>query len=430
VRIKQQLRQPWLPWLVIGLVLRIAYLTLFRQRAPISDDLFYWSTAQSLAAGHGYVSNGVPATGWMPGLSLLLASWTWLFGARLWVMRLGLVLLSAASLPVTWRVSERWFGVRVARWSTGTMAVYPTMWFYSTALLSETPAVLCVLIALDLSGQLRERFSWSRAVGLGLTYAALFYLKPEFVFLGPLYAAVALFRRDLFPRRAAVTVCAIGAVLLAPWSWRNWRLFHEFIPLKSSGGLTLWCASWHPPIMELSDPRLEDAQRRLGVPGKPGETSRRFSREAKERLLAAPGRYLLDCLVVRMRLLFFGPPTEASVELSRSVSDLRTSGAWPSLALKVLLFLVQSAICLLGLIGAVVLPDAEGRRTVPRLHLAVNTAIYLTVIAVTRYSLVLMPILIPHGVALIARRFGALGDDLRDRRGGLPGLWVESRIAE
>jgi Dolichyl-phosphate-mannose-protein mannosyltransferase len=396
---------PWLWLLLVGLGFRIAYLILAPQRQPVSDDGFYWATAQSLAHGDGYTYQGRPATAWMPGFPILLASWVWIFGARVWVMRLLLALLSAATVPVVWRTSRRWFGPRVAWWSTLGFAVFPPMWFFATALLSETPAIFFVLLVLDFAGQLRRRFDWLRAFGLGASYVALLYLKPEFVFLGPLYLGVALARPLVLVRRAAVVMCFLGAVSLTPWTLRNWRLYHEFIPLKTTGGITLWWASQHPPILEvdLADPRFIDAERRFVVPGKPGQTANNYSSEARRRIVAAPLRYLVECVTVRARFLFFGSQSEATVGLSRAFADLRVSREWLLVAIKIGLFAVQASLSILGLAGVLLLSDPERCRTLARVHLLANTAIYVAMIGVTRYSMVLMPILIPHAMALVGR---------------------------
>jgi hypothetical protein len=197
-------------------------------------------------------------------------------------------------------------------------------------------------------------------------------------------------------------MCLAGGLSLLPWTYRNWQLFHELIPLRSTGGKLLWWASHHPPIqteqMNTEEQRKEKA--RLEIPGKPGLTSKRYSEEGLRRIKADPLPYLVESVTVRARGLFFGSQAEASPVLSRSFGDLSAAREYALLAMKLALFTLQGLASILGIWGILRGRDPERRRTIPRLHFWGNTAIYLALLGITRYSMVLMPILLPH-VALV-----------------------------
>jgi hypothetical protein len=380
---------------------RLAYLFFAEQRVPHADDLFYWETANSLATSGEFTFQGEPATQWMPGLPLLLSLVVRVFGASYLPARLFLLGLSLLAVPLVAGLARRWFGPREEKISAWAVALFPPFWFYATALLSETPALLLAGGALACASRLREGFLWRFSLGLGLCYGGLMYLKPEFSFLGPLYVAVSWLRPKSLSRRGAALALVLGLSTLAPWTYRNWTVFHEFIPLKSTGGQLLWWASYHPPILE-GHPYSAEGEAELEkiiVPGKPGETSQNYSRLGLARIKADPLPYLVECVTVRAKSLFFGSQGEATVALSRSFAQLRSAGEHPLLAVKLSLFAGQALLSLLGIAG-LFLPDPERKRSVAFWHFLGNVGIYAALFGITRYSMVLMPILIPHASAL------------------------------
>jgi hypothetical protein len=396
------MKRPWMVPLLAGVVLRLVYLLFFPQRMPHADDHYYWLMAQSLAHGQGYVVGGQPTVFWMPGLSILLALPALFFGGALLPMRLLLVTLSALTLPVVWRLARGWFGDEVARVTVWVFALFPPFWFFSTALLTETVAILLVALLLMLVTELKGAFEWKRAAAAGLCYGGLMYLKPEFAFWGPFLAAITLlWRRELAVKTVAV-VGIVGVLMLLPWTVRNWEDFHEFIPLKGSGGLLVWWVSQDPPIEALDErtPAQVEMEKTFEVPGKPGASGKNAARAGFQRIEAHPFQYVKRCFTRRLVHLFAGSQTEAAtgVGLARSFGDLRASHEYFRLAIKLMLFALQGAIALLGIFG-VALRGSRLTRT-----LFFGTVItYMMLLGIPRYSMVLMPMLIPHGVALLRR---------------------------
>jgi 4-amino-4-deoxy-L-arabinose transferase-like glycosyltransferase len=398
VRLDKLLAPLW-----VGLFLRLLYLLLAPQRPPVSDDAFYWGTAQMLATGAGYTMDGVTAaTEFMPGLPLLLSVIVYVFGPNLLAARLLLIGFSVATIPLVENAASYWFNGRLGRLSAWAFALFPPLWFYSSALLSETPAIFVTALLLDRAARLHREFTWRSSFYAGLCYLALLYLKPELVMLGPLYVFVAFVRRGALPRRAALTMSVIGVLSILPWTYRNWVVFEEFIPLKTTGGKLLYWASLHPPATEETNLTYQAALKQFYVEGKPGQTANNFSREGMRRIKDNPLPYLIETVTVRARMLFIGSQCEATVVLSRSFSDLLGNREWALLAIKTLILLLQSMVSVLGILGLLLGADPQKRRSIVRWHFLANTLVYVTLLGITRYSMVLMPMLIPHAVFAIA----------------------------
>jgi 4-amino-4-deoxy-L-arabinose transferase-like glycosyltransferase len=388
--------------LLVGGAARLIYLFFFPQRYPESDELSYWQAARSIAEGHGYMLSGQPSVTWMPGMALLLSPVAALFAGALIPMRFFLVAISIATIPLAWRLARAWFGDNIARNSVWVLALFPPFWFFAATLLTETVAIFLVTLALLLLTELAGGFQFRRALGLGLCYGALIYVKPEFVFWGPLLGAAALlWRREVAIRTVAV-VGVVGVLMLTPWAVRNWRQFHEFIPLKASAGFLIWWASQDPPVESLDErtPTQIAAEKSFEVPGKPGATGKNAARAGYERIKAHPLEYFRRCFTRRLLHLFVGSQTEAAsgVGLARSFADLIAAKERTRLAIKVLLFVMQSLIAALGVLGLAML----GRHIIQALGFGLVVT-YMLLLGIPRYSMALMPILIPHGAALASR---------------------------
>jgi len=407
-----------------ALLVRVLYLIFADQRQPHADDAFYWETAQALAQSGQFAYEGQPTVDFMPGFSLILAALIRLMGPNLEAVRLVLVCVSVATVPIAMEVAKEWFGTRVAKATGWFFALFPPFVFFSTAILTETSAIALVCVQLLLAGRLRNRYSTVIAVALGATFACLVYVKPELFALGPVYLLVSFFVPRSLSRRAAVLMLSIGLASLTPWIYRNHVVFHEFIPLKATGGVLLFFAGHHPPILELDDPRAVAARAELVVPGRPGATGRRYAQEGLRRILADPAAYVRDSLAIRVPALFIGSQTEASPTLSRSFGDLYATRQYALLTVKAALLIVQSLVCLLGFGG--ILVERGVRTDIPRWHFYANAAVYITLMAVPRYSMVLMPILVPHAAVAGQRLLRLL---TRQRSGGAdPAALAEERV--
>jgi hypothetical protein len=149
-------------------------------------------------------------------------------------------------------------------------------------------------------------------------------------------------KRSLLPCIARATLAALlCAACIAPWIWRNWLVFHTFIPMRPNFGAELYASSlesnnrfpWGAAVAIYS--ATPDQQRYRAI----GEIA--FCRErgemAKAIFRAHPGRFVQ---YTRKRIYFFwiGVPhpieksflTEAFRELNYSFLGLSGLSALPS----------------------------------------------------------------------------------------------------
>jgi 4-amino-4-deoxy-L-arabinose transferase-like glycosyltransferase len=247
-------------WLImlVALAIRLGYMWQFqhihpRQGVSVIPFLFEsGNIAHSLATGHGFSSPFRVDTGptsWMtPLFPLLLAGIFRLFGAYTFHAWTATVLLNIscctlACVPIYF-VGKRIGGIGLASGTAWLWAIFPnaillpveSMWDASiSALLAAT--ILWATLALAESQRLRDWCAYGLLWGIALMFNAT--LAGLFPFLaGWLVYRARQEKREWFkPTAAAVAIILLCCV---PWTIRNYRVFHRFVPLRSVLGLQLW----------------------------------------------------------------------------------------------------------------------------------------------------------------------------------------------
>jgi hypothetical protein len=242
---------------VAGLALRVAFGLFYWTEKPLThDEREYLALAHSLSSGKGLTYDASLDTGTAqrfgraPGYPFFLA------------------LLDAGSsdatrVPAIVQVVQSVLGA-IAVWLIGTLAlrsggsaagaaasivaaVYPPLVFISAYVLSE--ALFCVLAlgaALTLQTVLDDRGEGRRTQWLSVAFGALAgvgaLVRPAMLFFVALAVLWLLARRRLGAAAIAAVTCAI---VLAPWTVRNFRTYDRFVLIASEGGVTFWTGN-HP----------------------------------------------------------------------------------------------------------------------------------------------------------------------------------------
>jgi 4-amino-4-deoxy-L-arabinose transferase-like glycosyltransferase len=255
----------------VALAVRVLYITLahtYRIRPAEDHFQFGWEAgriARALVTGYGYsdpFANAYLAhtgpTAWLPPLyPLLMAAIFRVFGvfthASAWVLFTVNSIFSAATALAVWEIAARCLSRRVALWSAWIWALYPAAMQYAVRWPWEMSITTC-LFAFTLVLALRLR-------GIGGLEPATRNPQPatSWLLFGLLWGLIALSNSTLLiflpvcvlwmlipslraptHRAPALRNAALAALILlaciAPWTLRNWRVFHTFIPLRGNLG--------------------------------------------------------------------------------------------------------------------------------------------------------------------------------------------------
>ena len=250
-------------WLImlVALALRLGYMWQFqnihpRQGVSVIPFLFEsGNIAHSLATGHGFSSPFRVDTGptaWMtPLFPLLLAGIFRVFGAYTFHAWAATVLVNIscctlACIPIYF-AAKRIGGIALAAGTAWLWAIFPnailmpveSMWDASiSALLVAT--ILWATLALAESAESQRLRNWC---GYGLLWGVTLMFNATLGGLFPFLALWLAYRAHQQNRawlKNAVAAVMIIILCCVPWTIRNYRVFHQFVPLRSVLGLQLW----------------------------------------------------------------------------------------------------------------------------------------------------------------------------------------------
>ncbi len=238
--------------------LRMAYFG--RGLAPFVGSSAYagetGAVAAAIASGRGF-SSPLPKittgpTAWLtPIYPYLLAGIFKLFGIFTFKSMVAIRVLDIIFSALTcWPIciaGTMAFGKRVGTASAWLWAVlpdaifYPVVWVWDTAL---TGLCMAALFAATLKIRGSSRVSWW--IGYGALWAFSAMVNPSVLSVLPFLALWAIWPlRDRLAH--ALKLAAVASIIfvagIAPWTIRNYVVFHKFIPLRSNFGLELWLSN-------------------------------------------------------------------------------------------------------------------------------------------------------------------------------------------
>lgn len=240
---------PPLLWIVLAAVVLISMgcALRFAPRSPdvlISDSSEYSSLAVSMVEGHSYQNCLFRA----PGYPAFLAAIYLLAGHdRLWPVYLAQSLLLALTLFLLYRIA---FYVtndrRASIVAVCLCAVWPPLYLAAGAVLTEILSGALIAASLWLLIGIMSRPSLGRCIGLGLVMGAAALVKGPFLLFVPAAAAFIVFSGSDRLRRLKLALAAIAAMALVvgPWTVRNYRVSGAFVPVQTGAGMTFWMGNW------------------------------------------------------------------------------------------------------------------------------------------------------------------------------------------
>ena len=289
----------------VAVALRVAAVLLVEvdPRARWGFDMsWYDGVARRLLAGFGYVGvDWAPTAHWPPGYPLLLAGVYWLFGPSLLAAKLANVLLSAATIVLTWRIGCELGRPRVGLVAAAILALFPGDILFSPTILSETlfgtlfSASLWLFLRWTNRGDARAA-TWF-AFGLLLGGATL--VRGTALVVLPAFTLAWLARGTGVRRAAWWSAAALGGLViaLAPWTLRNWVRLGYPVLVATNGVAALWVGQSDVATSDEILPPGPAPQPSSGIqvrnPQFEVDVARARTREAFAWMAAHPGRVVV-----------------------------------------------------------------------------------------------------------------------------------------
>jgi hypothetical protein len=244
--------------LVLAAILLIAFaVRMWAALHPIEnpgpDADAYASIARWLFENGSYGSPTMTSSSdWSPGAPLLYAAVYFLVGdANPEAARIFVALLGTAMVLCTYLIGVRLSGRVAGLIAALLVATYPTYIENNGQLLSEPVAAFLLtagLLAFLWAADRRQAVAWLLP---GLLFGALILTRPEYQAITLVFAAFAAWRvwRDRSWRMAIASTAVLlagAALVVAPWTIRNYVVLDEVVPVTTGGGKALFVATYLP----------------------------------------------------------------------------------------------------------------------------------------------------------------------------------------
>ena len=213
--------------------------------APSSDAAWYYSRADMLAQGLGYLGDhGEPTAYWPPGWPLALSLAFRAFGTSTLAVGLLNLVCAVVAAWLTYDLARRLFGSELgARIALFLLAVYPNSILYVPLALTE---VFYTALLLGGCWLLIARKGGLRLVLAGLVFGVATLVKAQTLVVVPLVCLIGLLRDGDVVRRTpgviarGAFIIAVAALTVAPWTIRNHAALGAWVPVSTNGGATLY----------------------------------------------------------------------------------------------------------------------------------------------------------------------------------------------
>ena len=216
----------------------LGYSIMLGEKLRFPDEGQYYRIALHLAAGDGYTLDGVTPTAVRPpGYPLVLALFVRLGLPIVGLRYLNFIMLALAPLLI--RGILRSDGAEEGAGLAAVLLVFYGVLFYTAGTLyPQTLVTLLLLLLLRLA--VAPSFSWRHALGFGLLSGAMVLVHPTTIFLPPLVMIWMILPHRWHILRKGLVSALVAAACLLLWSWRNYTVFHEFVPVSTHGGDTFY----------------------------------------------------------------------------------------------------------------------------------------------------------------------------------------------
>jgi 4-amino-4-deoxy-L-arabinose transferase-like glycosyltransferase len=243
---EEALRRALLLLTLAALVVRAAFLWLEPATHLVGDERTWTDRAIEIAnKGFSPLRNHII---FYPPLYKYFLALSWSLTGDFQAARWAQVLVGSLLVPVTFLVGTRVFGARVGLVAAGLVAFYPELVWFTAHLWSELVFMLLLWWSLERLLAADERGSTRTAALAGLLWALAVLTRETVLYFLPFAAGYLAWRTPQAGGRTRAAAFLLTALLaIAPWTYRNWLMFHAFVPVSTAGGQNLFQGNTHLP---------------------------------------------------------------------------------------------------------------------------------------------------------------------------------------
>lgn len=375
---------------------------------PTYDGFEYDQFAAQIARGEGYHTAWGPTAHRPPLYPFLIAGVYRLFGIHnVAAVRILQVFLDAMTCIFIYMLGKHLANHTVAVLASLAAALYPLSMYMSAIIYPETSFLFLLCLALWVTVVMAEarRGRIGLAVLAGILFGLMALARPNGALIIPFAALYPLVRKQKNAVLLAAALLLGCALAILPWTARNYRVFHEFIPLTTQGGEMLWAGNNSfvsgasvIPSQEMWEGEDYPDRGRFGWSSL-GEvaSSRKYAQIAIDWIKAHPSRFLS---LLPRKLTGLWSPISFTTHSERRLS-----------AMAALLWIPFAPFLFFVGIGIVVAAPRWRRWLLPYVLVFTTNLTALLIMGGTRYSVSMVPALLLFatlGVSWVLGRLGKL----------------------
>ena len=238
-----------------GLAIRIAFL-LLEPRAELAGDESTWTALAFkgvLLPRHAFSPLKSPILFYPPAYPYFIAA-VYAYVGGLQAVKWVQAVLGALLVPAVGRAGARAFSPGAGLFAAGAAAFYPELVWFSVHFWSETLFLVLLWWGFERLLAAREPPGVRAALTAGVFFGLAALTRETALYFVPV-GGLWLLRGDRREgaagrRRSAAAFVAATVLVVAPWTYRNWVVFHAFVPVSTFGAHSLWQGNTRLPLDE------------------------------------------------------------------------------------------------------------------------------------------------------------------------------------
>jgi hypothetical protein len=233
-------RQRLLALTVAALLARLLWVALEPPTRPVADETMWlaWGTRDLPSPETAFSPLKVRFI-FHPPLYLYFVGVPFALFGSLLAVKVAQCLAASLLVPALGLAGRRAFGETAGLAAAGIAAFYPELVWFAAHFWAETVFTVLLwwamerLIAADAAASARA------AAASGLLWGLAILTRETVLYFLPAAALWLAWRRAGGVRRAA-WLAGVAALVVLPWTLRNWIVFEAFVPVSTAGALNLW----------------------------------------------------------------------------------------------------------------------------------------------------------------------------------------------
>jgi glycosyltransferase involved in cell wall biosynthesis/4-amino-4-deoxy-L-arabinose transferase-like glycosyltransferase len=240
----------WVASLIIFIILSRAASVVLFHNSLLNPEWGFLTLVDRWLHGFGYSfagELGCASAYRSPGFLFFLTALYSIFSpTNTWAQAIVQNIIAGAAIWLVYLVGRRLVGKRAALVGGFLMAAYPYTFYHYTQFYHTFLSSFFLLLLVWFMLKLADKKLWRYAFGAGLSVGCLAYVQGTILPATPLIVAWLLYKwwpswKRTMIAAVIMALCSVG--LIAPWTYRNWTVFHHFVPLTTDLGHALFKAN-------------------------------------------------------------------------------------------------------------------------------------------------------------------------------------------